>query len=106
VRLFFQTLRRRYAGSSFSGDYLERPLPGGGTTDYAVEIFYAAIKEKKYTCFLKQGTSLDMMYMPDAIKAGDQRHGGRSGEAQTPQFFNVTAMHFTPRYSRRRFGSI
>src|SRR3989338_10845376 len=43
--------------------------PGGGTTDYAVEIFYEAIKNKKYTCFLSENTYLPMMYMDDAIKA-------------------------------------
>ena len=43
-------------------------LPGGGTTDYAVEIYYEAIKNKKYTSFIKAGTKMDMMYMPDAIE--------------------------------------
>ena len=46
-----------------------KTLPGGGTTDYAVDIFYKAIEEKKYTCFLSESTKLPMLYMDDAIKA-------------------------------------
>ncbi|MEJ2547992.1 MAG: NAD-dependent epimerase/dehydratase family protein, partial [Gemmatimonadota bacterium] len=43
--------------------------PGGGTTDYAVEIYYEAVRQNRYECFLAEGTQLDMMYMPDAIRA-------------------------------------
>jgi len=83
-------------GVRFPGIISNGTLPGGGTTDYAVEIFYAAIKERKYTCFLKQGTSLDMMYMPDAIKAAIGVMEADPARLQHRNSFNVTAMHFTP----------
>ncbi len=70
-------------------------LPGGGTTDYAVEIFYEALKNKKYTSFLDKGTYLPMMYMDDCIKctidlieADESKLKHRS--------FNITAMSFAP----------
>jgi nucleoside-diphosphate-sugar epimerase len=81
----------RYPGIISNGS-----LPGGGTTDYAVEIFYGAVKQKKYTCFLKQGTSLDMMYMPDAIKAAINLMEADPARLKHRNSFNVTAMHFTP----------
>jgi nucleoside-diphosphate-sugar epimerase len=83
-------------GVRFPGIISNGTLPGGGTTDYAVEIFYAAIKERKYTCFLKQDTSLDMMYMPDAIKAAIGVMEADPERLKHRNSFNVTAMHFTP----------
>jgi nucleoside-diphosphate-sugar epimerase len=70
--------------------------PGGGTTDYAVEIFYEAVKHKQYACFLQGDTRLDMMYMPDAIKAAIEVMEADSGRLTHRNAFNVTAMNFTP----------
>jgi nucleoside-diphosphate-sugar epimerase len=70
--------------------------PGGGTTDYAVEIFYAAVKEKKYTCPLSPRTFLDMMYMPDALEAAIQLMEVDPSNLRHRNSFNVTAMSFCP----------
>jgi len=70
--------------------------PGGGTTDYAVEIYYEAIKQRRYTCFLKAGTYLDMMYMPDALKAAIDIMEADPNRLKHRNAFNVTAMSFAP----------
>lgn len=70
--------------------------PGGGTTDYAVEIFYAAVKEKKFTCPIRSRTFLDMMYMPDALEAAIQLMEIDPSRLKHRNSFNVTAMSFCP----------
>ncbi len=70
--------------------------PGGGTTDYAVEIFYEAIRNGSYTCFLKPDAQLDMMYMPDAIKASIEVMAADPSRLKNRNAFNIAAMQFTP----------
>lgn len=70
--------------------------PGGGTTDYAVDIFYRAIRYRHYTCFLRPDTRLDMMYMPDAIRAMIEVMEAAPARLEHRNAFNVTAMNFTP----------
>jgi len=71
--------------------------PGGGTTDYAVEIFYEAIKHGKYShCFIKEGTYLDMMYMPDAIESAIMIMEAEPSKLKHRNAYNVTAMSFAP----------
>ena len=70
--------------------------PGGGTTDYAVEIFYAAVKEKKFTSPISSKTFLDMMYMPDTLEAAIQLMEVDPSRLKHRNSFNVTAMSFCP----------
>ena len=70
--------------------------PGGGTTDYAVEIFYQAVRYRHYTCFLEADTRLDMMYMPDAIRAMIELMEADAETLNHRNAYNVTAMSFTP----------
>ncbi len=69
---------------------------GGGTTDYAVEIFHQALRYRHYTCFLAADTRLDMMYMPDAIRAMIQLMEAGEGRLRFRNAYNVTAMSVTP----------
>ncbi|MDX1501472.1 MAG: L-threonine 3-dehydrogenase [Thermoanaerobaculia bacterium] len=83
-------------GLRFPGIISHVAPPGGGTTDYAVDIFYEAIKHGRYTCFLKPNTRLDMMYMPDCVHAAIALMEADPGKLVHRNAFNVTAMNFTP----------
>jgi nucleoside-diphosphate-sugar epimerase len=70
--------------------------PGGGTTDYAVDIFHQALKNKTYECFLSAGTRLPMMYMPDAIRATIEIMQAPAQNIQLRSGYNLAAFSFTP----------
>lgn len=70
--------------------------PGGGTTDYAIEIFHEAVEEKKYTCYLRDDTYLPMMYMPDAIRATIQLMESPVENIKTRTSYNLSGMSFSP----------
>jgi nucleoside-diphosphate-sugar epimerase len=74
-----------------------KSAPGGGTTDYAVEIFHEALEEKKYECFLKEDTYLPMMYMPDAIKATIELMEAPADKISIRTSYNVSGMSFSPK---------
>jgi len=90
---------RRYnvdaRGLRYPGIISAETLPGGGTTDYAVEIFYKAVEERRYTCFLKEHTRLPMMYMPDCIKATIDLMEADFAQLKHHGDFNISAMSFS-----------
>lgn len=70
--------------------------PGGGTTDYAVDIFYSAVKQEKFFCPIAAGTFMDMMYMPDALHAAIQLMEADPSQLKHRNAFNIASMSFDP----------
>lgn len=83
-------------GVRYPGLISHESLPGGGTTDYAVHIFYEALRKGTYTCPIAKGTKMDMMYMPDALNAIVQLMEADPARLIHRNAFNVTAMSFAP----------
>ncbi|HEY0356450.1 MAG TPA: NAD-dependent epimerase/dehydratase family protein [Flavisolibacter sp.] len=73
-----------------------KSAPGGGTTDYAVEIYHEALENKSYECFLEKDTYLPMMYMPDAIRATIELMEAPAEKIKTRTSYNLSAMSFSP----------
>lgn len=92
---YFKRFNLDVRGIRYPGIISSETLPGGGTTDYAVEIFYEAINNKKYTCFVKEDTVLPMMYMPDCIKGTIDLMEADISRLKHHCDFNLTAMSFS-----------
>jgi nucleoside-diphosphate-sugar epimerase len=94
---YFERFGLDVRGVRYPGIISYKTPPGGGTTDYAVEIFYEALKHRMYTCFLREDSTLPMMYMPDCIKATlDLMDADLSGLMHHADF-NLAAISFSPR---------
>lgn len=93
---FFERVRLDVRGVRLPGVVSWKVEPGGGTTDYAVDAFYGAIREGRYTCYLRPGTYLPMMYVPDAIKALVEVAEADLDDLEHHADFNVNSMSFEP----------
>lgn len=74
-----------------------KSAPGGGTTDYAVEIFFHAVRKKNYSCYLSKNTRLPMMYMPDAIRATIELMQTKATNIKVRSSYNIAAISFSPK---------
>ncbi len=83
-------------GLRFPGLISHVAPPGGGTTDYAVEMFFGATRHSRYTCFLRPDSNMDMMFMPDAIRATIELMEADASKLIHRNAFNLTAMNFNP----------
>jgi nucleoside-diphosphate-sugar epimerase len=92
---YFQRFGVDVRGLRYPGIISSETLPGGGTTDYAVAIYYEAVANKRYTCFVREDTVLPMMYMPDAIKSAMDLMETDLSRLQHHSNFNLAAMSFS-----------
>lgn len=93
---YFQRYGMDVRSVRYPGLIGHRSMPGGGTTDYAVDIYHHAVGKRPYTCYLRPDTRLPMMYMPDAIKATLSLMGTSSKKLSVRTSYNLAAMSFTP----------
>mgnify|MGYP001209405572 CR=1 FL=1 len=93
---YFQKYGVDTRGVRFPGIISHKKLPGGGTTDYAVHIYFEAIKNGHYTSYIDKGTFMDMMYMPDAIDAVLTLMAADGAKLKNRNAYNITAMSFDP----------
>lgn len=92
---YFKRFGLDVRGVRYPGIISSETLPGGGTTDYAVEIFYEAVKHKRYTCFVREDTILPMMYMPDCIKGTIDLMEANIKRLKHHCDFNIASMSFS-----------
>lgn len=93
---FFQRYGVDVRSLRYPGLISYKSAPGGGTTDYAVEIYHEALEEKKYECFLQKDTYLPMMYMPDAIRATIELMEAPASKISVRTSYNISGMSFSP----------
>ncbi len=93
---YFQRYKVDVRSLRYPGLISYRSEPGGGTTDYAVEIFYEALHHKEYKCYLKEDTYLPMMYMHDAIRATIELMEAPAEKISVRTSYNISAMSFSP----------
>lgn len=94
---YFEKFGLDIRGVRYPGIISYKTPPGGGTTDYAIEIFHEAIKHKKYTCFLREDSTLPMMYMPDCIKSTLDLMDADLSKLKHHTDFNIAAISFSPK---------
>lgn len=94
---YFQSFGVDVRSLRYPGLISYKSAPGGGTTDYAVEIYHEALEEKSYKCFLREDTYLPMMYMPDAIRATIELMEAPASKISVRTSYNLSSMSFSPK---------